>query len=365
MRVITSTATRIIPPGPSTGDAWIVLNIMTHCKYEASKAAIMLIVACMEEKDLQKACGTVASSLGLSVEEAVNSIYDLMVADIILCTSEANDDPKMRRFISVNQRWNSFGWCEAADYHYSSYDYQFIDASAEGSDAALKLMRTYGDTERDAARCKKYAQYEFELALPCPAAGLIGARLESVFDGEKHGGVLDFEALQKLLSISVGQIGAITPRWDGEPLLLRTSPSGGARHPTETYVCIFNISGIDAGWYHVQINPLKLVCLTRSGASDDDGRSCFPSLFDRARFKIQCALVLTCVFERNMYRYREPRTFRSVHIDAGHLAETFEAVSASLGIQSFGQYHANEERINSILHINHVVEGFMMCIGLG
>ncbi len=61
-----------------------------------------------------------------------------------------------------------------------------------------------------------------------------------------------------------------------------------------------------------------------------------------APFTPQALIVVTAVFARNMYRYREPRTFRTVFMDVGHLLGTFEMVASALGVRSFIHHAMNE-----------------------
>jgi hypothetical protein len=53
-----------------------------------------------------------------------------------------------------------------------------------------------------------------------------------------------------------------------------------------------------------------------------------------------------------MYRYREPRTFRTVFTDAGHLLGTFEMVASALGVRSFVHHALNDMEIERMLKIS-------------
>ena len=76
-----------------------------------------------------------------------------------------------------------------------------------------------------------------------------------------------------------------------------------------------------------------------------------------APFTPQALVVVTAVFGRNMYRYREPRTFRTVFMDTGHLLGTFEMVASALGLQSFIHHAINEEAVERMLGLAALQEG--------
>ena len=81
---------------------------------------------------------------------------------------------------------------------------------------------------------------------------------------------------------------------------LKTSPSGGARHPIECYVCVRRLTGVRAGLYHyaADIHALEKI---RGGDLKDRLRVGFPhsEYFAKAAFVV----ILTAVFERQLWRY--------------------------------------------------------------
>ncbi len=63
-----------------------------------------------------------------------------------------------------------------------------------------------------------------------------------------------------------------------------------------------------------------------------------------------------------MYRYREPRTFRTVSIDVGHLVATLELTARALGLRAARQYDVRHETIEAALSLQATVEGSMCCV---
>ncbi|MER6447237.1 hypothetical protein DEJ51_29255 [Streptomyces venezuelae] len=125
-----------------------------------------------------------------------------------------------------------------------------------------------------------------------------------------------------LLASWLAAAGRITGRRQGRhgPIVLKTSPSGGARHPTDLGVVI------GAGW------PDRL---RGSWWYDGDRHTLIRA---EAGFPVTASLpptgvafVVSSHVERAMWRYRDVRAFRPVLIDAGHVLETLDLAVHATG----------------------------------
>lgn len=109
--------------------------------------------------------------------------------------------------------------------------------------------------------------------------------------------------------------------------------------------------------YHVQATPPAL----RAGPVAD----LLPNdMLSRCPFAPAAIIGIFTVFERNMYRYREPRTYRSVHLDAGHILGTVELLSRELGFRHFVQYGADEMAWLRCLGLDPLTCGFQASVAL-
>ena len=130
-------------------------------------------------------------------------------------------------------------------------------------------------------------------------------------------------------------------------------------HPTEAYfVAIEGIGSLGKGVYHfcTETNSLDLI-------TADFERGWISSSFDglnRSPFVIEGIWILTSVFERNRFRYREPRTFRTIFLDAGHLLETFRISSSLFGWHSYPhhgvEYSEIEKKLGLAAHEEAVIQ---------
>lgn len=262
--------------------------------------------------------------------------------------------------------WRRHHWHAAARYHLSTYDYPFIDYSAAlgGFSRDRGRMADYLRREPDLARAKSYPGAR-RRQLPFPNAALLPSPARMVGLDAPPAGVDPTDAVTKVLSMTFGSIGEL-PRGSARaaPDLRRTSPSGGARHPCEGYLLSLGLPGLDRGIYHAMTTDVALE-LVGPAPADADLARLFPATWVRAPFEVLAVIVVTCVFERNMYRYREPRTFRTVHMDAGHLAATAELAASSLGLEAMVEYRDDEQAVEAAIGLDFLEEGYMLAIALG
>lgn len=143
---------------------------------------------------------------------------------------------------------------------------------------------------------------------------------------------------------------------------LKTSPSGGARHPIELYVCARNVAGLRAGLYHyaADIHRLEVV---RRGDLMDRMRIWMPQseYFAKAAFLV----VLTAVLDRQVWRYPYARAYRAALAEAGHVCQTFCLTATWLGLAPFCLMGLDDDEIEKDLGIDGVAETVLYVAGAG
>ena len=146
------------------------------------------------------------------------------------------------------------------------------------------------------------------------------------------------------------------------PVILRTSPSAGSRHPIEAYLLAWNVDGLPPGAYHYDSDTMELVDLQRPiSATDIPGLLAHQTYFARAG----AAVIMSAVFARSMWRYGHSRAYRTVLIDAGHLGQTFCLVATALGLAPFTTMAFSESRLEALLGLDGVSECPMYVAGVG
>jgi len=135
--------------------------------------------------------------------------------------------------------------------------------------------------------------------------------------------------------------------------VVKTSPSGGARHPIEVYPIVQRVDGVPAGIYHYAVEHDALVCL-KTGQFEDE----LLQLFSGQVWVRDAAAVflLTAVLPRSMWKYDHSRAYRVVLLDAGHLGQTFHLVVTALGLGSFTTAALQDREIERFLGIDGIKE---------
>ncbi len=128
--------------------------------------------------------------------------------------------------------------------------------------------------------------------------------------------------------------------------VFKTSPSGGARHPTELYVFARNVEGLERGTYHYDGFRHRLTPL--DGKIDDDGLIALggdqPWVGDAGAL-----LIYTSVIERNQWKYPASRTYRVLLMDVGHLSQTVYLLATALGLNITFTAALRDELVEELL----------------
>lgn len=137
------------------------------------------------------------------------------------------------------------------------------------------------------------------------------------------------------------------------PYLLKTSPSGGARHSIEVYPVVLRVDGVEPGIYHYSVAQHALELL-RPGWFEESVVRFFahqPWVRDAA-----VVFLMTAVLERSMWKYRHSHAYRVLLLDAGHLGQTFHLVCTRLGLAPFTSSGLGDAAIEDALALNGVTE---------
>ena len=143
---------------------------------------------------------------------------------------------------------------------------------------------------------------------------------------------------------------------------LKTSPSGGARHPIEVYVLALRVEDLPRGTYHYGADRHYLDRL-KSGATARQVLGYLPTQWwftDAAAL-----LIMTAVFPRTQWRYQSPRAYRVILAEAGHLCQTFCLTATWLGLAPFCTMALADSRIERDLGIDGVTESVLYVAGVG
>lgn len=307
------------------------------------------------------------------------------------------DEPDVRALREQEERLRSLAWDdEALRYHLASRS-EDVDAWANAAPSPEAACEQSGDAPREAAeRFQGYAQMTAHLAQglqataawfgPAPehfhhVEGALGRDelslpttsrpLFDLLERRKTTRIFDpanamtRDELSTLLYYTYGCHGT-AQLVDGLVGLRKTSPSGGALHPIEAYPLVLNVDGLETGLYHYNVEHHALDLL-RTFEREEAEALAETFTVGQSYFRTAHALVLlTARFHRNFWKYRHAqKSYRVIHVDAGHLSQTFYLVATELGLGAFYTGAVNDVNIEETLGIDGVEEGVIGVSGCG
>lgn len=168
------------------------------------------------------------------------------------------------------------------------------------------------------------------------------------------------DELASLLGLSVG-----VQKWvrvGRREVSLKTSPSGGARHPVEAYVVVRNVRGLAKGLYHYHAGQHAMERLGRAPSAQRLA-SYMPA---SGHFLGASAFVFfTAVLERQLWRYPYSRAYRAALIEAGHVGQTFCLAATALKLAPFSLMGLVDALIERDLGIDGITETVLYAAGVG
>jgi SagB-type dehydrogenase family enzyme len=243
--------------------------------------------------------------------------------------------------------WDEWGWREARAYHEATRDYPFLQMTTPDAFAAdTERMRRY---RVQAPPPPVYQRLGAGSQLPLPPLPEDQAPddwLRRAVLNESSGRT----RVGALLDACFGERGRIATA-EGSPCLLKSIPSGGARHPTELFLAAFELSEVPPGVYHYDVEHHRLDEV-RGGQHRAAFAAATLDLFDKLDAPPCAAVVFTSLVERAMWRYRDPRSFRAILVDVGHAVSAYRRVARLLGYRTYAYQKMDDAAIADLLGID-------------
>jgi SagB-type dehydrogenase family enzyme len=248
----------------------------------------------------------------------------------------------------IDGRWK---WGHEARYlHYSTQQVRFeVDAEAE-----RERLRLLAQAEPPPIPFKHYC----DPGLPLPGSfadrtgGLWDVLLRRRTRRAFERAALSLEDFSTVLLWTWGKTAEVESSVLGR-YVLKTSPSGGARHSIEVYPVALRVEGMRPGIYHYSVARHDLEPLREGDFEDLVVRLCGEQGWVR---DASAVFFMTAVVERSMWKYRHSHAYRVLHLDAGHLGQTFHLVCTQLGLAPFTTTATQNEAIESELGLDGVSE---------
>lgn len=154
---------------------------------------------------------------------------------------------------------------------------------------------------------------------------------------------------------------------DDFDVLKKTSPSGGALHPTEAYLIVQRVEGIVPGLYHYLARDHALQRLPWEGTPGELNALARLAVVGQQWFSdAHVLVVLAPRFARNFWKYRNhSKAYRVCILDVGHLSQTLFLSATEQGLGAFITAAINEVDIERAFGLTAYVDGPLAVCGFG
>jgi SagB-type dehydrogenase family enzyme len=362
----------------------VAVSLLTGAAHPLTNDELRLLSALPSTRWV--ALGPVLADLGLPPDAAA----PLLDAGVVLA------DPAEGRLAELRAREERFAamdWDDfAAAYHVMSrVEDQDVGtgvphATQPPTDAAASSpTRVQGYVELAMAISARLAATESRYGPPPPcfhrAPGALGltplplvpveGRLFELLTGRKTIRLFDrdhpltVEELSTLLRYTYGAHGwaELVPGLIG---LRKTSPSGGSLHPIEVYPLVIQVQGLETGLYHYSVEHHGLELLRPLTGAEAEAMAETMTLGQSYFRSAHALFVLTARWYRNFWKYRRAqKSYRVIHLDAGHLSQTLYLLCEELGLGAFFTGAVNDVNIEGILGLDPLQEGVIGVSGCG
>jgi SagB-type dehydrogenase family enzyme len=283
------------------------------------------------------------------------SLANLVLALVRARLLQRSDRPPApeEEAMSKLDRWNP----EAGFFHSATKDVEFLDIK-EGE----RRLRRQAQTWPMPAPVKRYPGAQRVKLGPVDGSTPTAQSFLHRRSWRQFGdGKISLATFGTLLGLTAGVQTWLTSS-SGQRVALKTSPSGGARHPIELYTLAWGIEGLPRGLYHYAADTHELELVKRG-----IGANRVPDYLPHGDYwSDACAVILfSAVFERDIWRYPYSRAYRAPFIEAGHLCQTFLVLASEAGLAPFCAMALADSVIERDLGLDGVGESVLYAAGVG
>ena len=148
--------------------------------------------------------------------------------------------------------------------------------------------------------------------------------------------------------------------------LKKNVPSGGGLHPTETYLLVQRVEGLEPGLYHYHPVQHALVALPRH--CERPLRDVAEAMLSGQDWFADAAahLVLVPRFARTNWKYRNhAKAYRALLLDVGHISQAVYMAATEAGLAAFVTAAINEVDTEAVFALDGVTQSPVAVMGVG
>jgi len=165
----------------------------------------------------------------------------------------------------------------------------------------------------------------------------------------------DLEDLSRVLLLTYSL--TAKARHSGGDFYYRSAASAGALYPTEIYLALDNLKGLNDGLYHFPIGSHGLTPIRHGNLSEYIARAILPKNENVGAV----TFFFSAIFFRSSWKYRE-RSFRYHLLDTGHVIENMALALKSQKLPFKLTYDFNDAKVNRFLGLDESKEAALAIV---
>jgi SagB-type dehydrogenase family enzyme len=261
--------------------------------------------------------------------------------------------------------WTKFGWSVAKLFHQSILATQFVSGTEEGWELTGKVHSAIASSGKGPSLTRELNSKD-KIALddhpPKPNKDffetIISRRTRRNFNASI---TINKSTISGICNYTARPQGMLSNPYFGDHFL-RTSPSGGARHPVELYPVVLRSPDLQTGVYHY--NPALHTIAKISNA--DDATIHMMGQRQAGTSGMPLAFIVTIRFCRNLWKYRYSKSYLFSWLDVGHFVQTLVLVCNAYGLGCFLTPALDVECAQTSLKLTNVYDEcavYLVCVG--
>jgi SagB-type dehydrogenase family enzyme len=326
-----------------------IVNFLTRRTFAANPIVLEVIRFFFSPRTIREAMLEFDSYAGDSVGEAILKLIEGQL--LLEC-----DTPESARDDLFDASWKP--WLPEGAFHFLTKDAPYV-----GGDWTIEqVMQTIPDTPSPPL----FKKTEGAESVSLPSHDMDTDSFYRTLHARRthrqfSEAAAPLDSISKLLQSTWGVQGYVESKYFGS-LPLKTSPSAGARNPVEVYLMALKVKGLDAGLYHYDAKDHALEKISREATPQLARAYCADQPFVA---HASALFIMTGVFARTMWKYPNPRAYRVVLLDAGHLGQTFCLTATRMGLAPFSTAALKDSLIEKDLGIDGISESVLYVTGVG
>lgn len=141
----------------------------------------------------------------------------------------------------------------------------------------------------------------------------------------------------------------------------RTSPSGGGLNACEGFIYVQNAIDLGPGVYAYDPSTHTIRFVNSLPVEPLGELLCGQHFINNLPF----GLFITSRFDKLWWKYEHSRAYRMAYVEAGHIAQTFQLVATSLGLNTWLTGALSDTQVENLLNLEDSTEQPLFFVGCG